>query len=421
MAHPFAEDDKLSALIGGGVWNLSDSDFPENDEDHPSYGTVICNNTEAFSDVYAEEPVYVFSERIFGGQVWNLRNELATSDESENPWDVMYSESIDPFVELGLDEKIHHKVRLNQNMDVMNHVWKKALLYKSMNEDLLSWKLFMSAGSDAHGSFNYSNTDMYYGTVGSITDNAIGKLSTLAYCPDGMGADGKNILLAMQNGHTVLSSGPVVTMKITNNLGHEAISGDDIIIDDDVFNQYNLEINAVTTPEYGAITSLMVYVYSSDTMTSIAMPISEGMQALNLQEAIEEALNETVALDEYLMIRAELITTVDYDTLAAVHARQTENFMSLTNPIWFKVSDPLSAKYRVEDQFKIYPNPAKDKLRIQSVFKGSYCFKIYNSQNQQVVSHQNVETVDLSHLCPGIYYIRFLQGDNISFLKFIKS
>ena len=65
--------------------------------------------------------------------------------------------------------------------------------------------MYYSAGTDAHGSFNYTNTDdVFLGAFTSydVHDNAVGKLSTLTYCPNGMGANGQHILSALKNGNT---------------------------------------------------------------------------------------------------------------------------------------------------------------------------------------------------------------------------
>ena len=45
---------------------------------------------------------------------------------------------------------------------------------------------------------------------GYAEDNALGKLSTVVYCPSGMGRRGENVLAALREGRSVLSNGPLL-------------------------------------------------------------------------------------------------------------------------------------------------------------------------------------------------------------------
>ena len=81
-----------------------------------------------------------------------------------------------------------------------------------------AFKVFLAAGSDAHGDFNYEATlDVVdflgkpsRGLSGYAEDNALGKISTIVYAPEGMGPKGENILRALKSGRSVLSNGPLL-------------------------------------------------------------------------------------------------------------------------------------------------------------------------------------------------------------------
>ena len=67
----------------------------------------------------------------------------------------------------------------------------------------------------------------------------------------------------------------------------------------------------------------------------------------------------------------------------------------------------------------IYPNPVKDNLTIQNAgdLVGSD-IRIYSTTGQLVASHSqwNGESIDVSHLCPGVYFV----NTNSTTLKFVK-
>ena len=191
----FSGGDKLSSLIGGGSWNVGDSAFPANGTAWYGYDQITCNNTGAASDLYSSTPAqYLFKSTIRGGEIWNTRNFLTTTDEMMNPWNVEYSSSVTGFVPYAPNDPMYHMNRFVSGFETTKFLNIKGLQEKNANAALQGYRFYYTAGSDAHGSFNTSNTDFVYGLVASIHDNAIGKPSTVVYCPQGMGADGSGIL-----------------------------------------------------------------------------------------------------------------------------------------------------------------------------------------------------------------------------------
>ncbi|MDB4094215.1 T9SS type A sorting domain-containing protein [Flavobacteriaceae bacterium] len=71
------------------------------------------------------------------------------------------------------------------------------------------------------------------------------------------------------------------------------------------------------------------------------------------------------------------------------------------------------------NNYVLSPNPANDKLTIDGV--SDYDAKIYNNLGQFVMETTNTNTIDVSTLSKGIYFIKVSDGINSSTKKFIKN
>ncbi|MFC0876474.1 FG-GAP-like repeat-containing protein [Saccharicrinis sp. FJH2] len=70
---------------------------------------------------------------------------------------------------------------------------------------------------------------------------------------------------------------------------------------------------------------------------------------------------------------------------------------------------------------KVYPNPAKNILYIESNTKTEVAVSIFNLQGKQIFSSQvNSNSIDISYLPPGIYFTKVIAGENSSITKLIK-
>ncbi len=425
MAHPFAEGDEISFAVDGSVWNLNDAGFPENGEAHQSAGTVICNNTLNPSDIFSYNANELFKSNLVGGQIWNLRNTMVTSDQNYNPWNVQCDTNIAPFSELAETETANHIFRLNQNFDVTNFLWTKGLIEKNNNLALQNWKFFISAGSDAHGSFNYSNTDLAYG-IGDISDNAIGKLSTLIYSENGMGSNGENILKAMKNGTTILSSGPIVNFGISkapNNTLPEILIGSDTVLNYLELSDYNLIVNSQTSNIFGNIESVNLIIVTENNTFQYPLNNAQGVNSYNIETVLTDIFgNNDIPVDKYFMMRIELKTIKNYGSLASVYNKNSENFRSFTNPIWVKFNSLNSLTENMETEINIYPNPANSilNIRVNANLVGKTCVIIDVLGN--VLLTENLTSVasqiNIDNLANGIYFLRL---NNNIIKKFIKN
>jgi len=75
-----------------------------------------------------------------------------------------------------------------------------------------------------------------------------------------------------------------------------------------------------------------------------------------------------------------------------------------------------------ENQFKIYPNPTFDKLNIDTRGNTVNHIELFNTQGKRVMntSLNNLNQIDVSHLSPGIYFIKLDTDKNSIIHKFVK-
>jgi hypothetical protein len=85
--------------------------------------------------------------------------------------------------------------------------------------------------------------------------------------------------------------------------------------------------------------------------------------------------------------------------------------------VWIGIPD-----VNFESEFSIYPNPAKDNLII-SCTNGATIEEvvIYNQTGQKVFVKERINnSIDVSSLPPGLYFIHLQLGDQIKIRKIIK-
>jgi len=64
------------------------------------------------------------------------------------------------------------------------------------------------------------------------------------------------------------------------------------------------------------------------------------------------------------------------------------------------------------DKILIYPNPARDYINIKTA-SSVYKVEIYNSIGNLLLVTKNMETINISHLSKGIYYVKISADNNI--------
>lgn len=98
----------------------------------------------------------------------------------------------------------------------------------------------------------------------------------------------------------------------------------------------------------------------------------------------------------------------------------TVNFTIIVNGV------PLSVQTLKDKEFSLYPNPATKTLNIQlpEIYKNNSLVTIVNSLGQIISSKKNIgegeQTLDISNLSSGIYFIKITNDDATTTKKFIK-
>jgi hypothetical protein len=434
-AHPFATEDKLPTFpVGGGIWNLGVASFPSNGSNFPmTSGPIICNDPSASSDVLSTENNKFIKDALKGGQIWNVRATVSSTGNELDPWDVNGGGGV--FSQYDTTAFSWHIKRFRQGLEVISHINQMGLTLKNQDSTMKNWKMYLSAGSDAHGSYNFSNTDDF-GGFGSINDNAVGKLSTVVYCPNGMGADGAGVLDALSQGKSTLSDGPLITIGISNNgdnISNEMLMGSDDIVNLLHVEQYYLNMDFATTNEFGDVNELRFIVgTSSGEFTQIITPnISQGTvhQSFLLTDILESTFPAgVVPEDEYFYIRMELSTTKDYSAQTSVYRKSYDSHHSFTNPIWMKFAEvvPLVETLTVSAM----PNPFGESfnLYVQTIEEIDVTISFYDDLGRLI--YNEIMFIPLNRtinynaaklgLAKGVYAIRVSTENENASIKVIK-
>lgn len=429
-AHPFATEDELPTIpVDGGIWNLGSSDFPINGGSFPSGGSLICNDVSIGSDVFSTDNLKLVKDALVGGQIWNTRKNLKSSADELDAWDVQNQGG--GFSQVDTSSFSFHLKRFRQGQDVVNHINRLGLQLKNQNPSIENWKYFYSAGSDAHGSFNYSNTDDFAG-LGSISNNAVGKLMTVTYCPDGMGENGTNVLSSLRSGKTTLSDGPLMTIGISRNGNNnpEAIMGETVLLHNTSPENDFVKIEYSNTLEFGEVTSLKLILGSETGEVSMELPVDSitgnGIYTESLTTLIENLTGSAnLTYNNYYYLRGELETYKDYDTQSGEFRTNYDSFHSFTNPVWFSYNDLASLEMESWDQFSLYPNPTTglinfetDALEFWDQIEIVDCTgRVIESVKINALSNN----IDLGHIAAGHYSIRVINNQGLSTnIKIIK-
>lgn len=310
-AHPF---DPISPVLRGGAWDL--------DIDFLNAGGKKLN------------------PGLVGLEPWN-RATAQTADNARDPYCI--GRDRDPATCFHPDPDADHYARLEKGIELgWRPLLRKGLSVSAGDADSPGFKVFLAAGSDAHGDFNYEATmdavdfsKPSRGISGYAEDNALGKLSTVVHCPKGMGPRGEEVLRALRDGRSVLSNGPLLVAGFDRNANGSLDDPEDILPGGHVsFATRTLEplqLAWVSSREFGLLVSLRLVVGSiSGESKPIEIPIpaekrlaSEGLYPLDLKSHAEK-------LDGgWGYVRLEARTRND--------AR--EEFRCYTNPVWVRVSE----------------------------------------------------------------------------------
>ena len=159
---------------------------------------------------------------------------------------------------------------------------------------------FIAAGSDAHGDFQ----------------SAFGIARTAVFVPDKPTPD--TVTAALRKGNSIATSGPFISIKITNKKNQNAIPGESIS-----GKTFTLHLSAISSPEFGPLKNLTVFAGNLDTKNE--MPIL-NLAENQFQSPYKHDLTLQIQNLKHFYIRAEAQSSLNDKT-----------FYVLTNPIWGKI------------------------------------------------------------------------------------
>lgn len=310
-AHPF---DPVSPLIRGGTWDVR-LDF-------------LAPGGRRLQD------------GIAGLELWN-RATTATADGVRDPF--CLSRETDPQSCFQPDPNADQYARLEKAIGLG---WQPLLLRGievSGDADVPRLKAFLAAGSDAHGDLNFEATWDVLDFVGKPTrglagyaeNNAFGKLSTVVYCPHGMGSRGENVLAALRAGRSVVSNGPLLIAGFDRNSNGSLDDREDVGVGDQISSTLQglpaLQIFWVSSAEFGPLESLRLVLGSGGAESSaeeipIPAPLklaSGGLYGLDLRPRLEQRQG----IWAYVRLEARTRNSAG------------EEFRCYTNPIWIRLAD----------------------------------------------------------------------------------
>lgn len=192
----------------------------------------------------------LYHSRLTGFEFWNgrtRRNTLLTLNPfARSDWD-------NPEAQIRNDKK-----RIKKLQDWVESEWdlalRRGLKTWDTEDDLPSLRPVFLAGTDAHGSFNYSvGLSWDYRRRLIVDDNALGKVRTAVYVPepftDTLPSEQK-ILNGVRKGSVVVTDGPILEFLLQQN-GQVARMGDALTVADG--EDIRLEIQAFSSLEFGPV------------------------------------------------------------------------------------------------------------------------------------------------------------------------
>jgi hypothetical protein len=206
--------------------------------------------------------------------------------------------------------------------------WDEILRQRAGLEDP---RFVLLGGSDAHGSFNYSEGWGLDWDGLRADDNALGKVRTLLYLshrdPAGprQAPTEAEVAEAIRSASCVVTNGPVVTLSAAYD-GRTAELGQILQTDGD--GVVEIEIRAASTAEFGPVEQVEVISYfrGMDASTSRSVPFHVGHS-----EVIGDALPEGPG----------------YVRLSATTQHREDSFRCFSNPIWIRPAGAGQRSLRV--------------------------------------------------------------------------
>ena len=125
-----------------------------------------------------------------------------------------------------------------------------------------------------------------------------------------------------------------------------------------------------------------------------------------------ELLQEFLEMPEYVDFEVEFFQTYEYVVIAVFD----DNCESACAPLSIELIPDAVPEYSKEA--KVYPNPAQNMLHFEGT--GLAEVEMFNIMGQSMLNiNENIETVDISHLQNGIYFVRLKTNDGEKTVKLV--
>ena len=125
-----------------------------------------------------------------------------------------------------------------------------------------------------------------------------------------------------------------------------------------------------------------------------------------------ELLQEFLEMPEYMDFEVEFFQTYEYVVIAVFD----DNCESACAPLSIELIPDAVPEYSKEA--KVYPNPAQNMLHFEGT--GLAEVEMFNIMGQSMLNiNENIETVDISHLQNGIYFVRLKTNDGEKTVKLV--
>jgi hypothetical protein len=189
--------------------------------------------------------------------------------------------------------------------------------------------VFFAGGSDAHGDLNYS---AYLSVDNYATDNAIGKVQTVVFVPDGGYGYGpgnlppiSEILSAYRGGRSVVTDGPFVEIGVDRNGDGDFYDPDDLMVGDEASGpsaaNLPMTVRWASSLDFGPVTS--VQLFAGDALGTSPI-LSLDPSATGEQWSGERTVN----------LGAHGFAGARYFRAECMTDRGDDVFRAYSNPIW---------------------------------------------------------------------------------------
>ncbi len=175
-------------------------------------------------------------------------------------------------------------------------------------------RLFICGGNDAHGNFaRFRQIGFPFLTMRENGHHLFGKVRTAVFLPGRPTLD--DLLMAMKRGNMVVTDGPFLDLRVMNDSEQLGRPGDQL-----AGQRFQVTCTSLSSPEYGGLTSMTVYLGDFDTESERVL-FHESLFDDAESHKAEYSFSPRSPHKSY--IRAELHSS-----------KGTRQFKCYTNPIW---------------------------------------------------------------------------------------